>query len=339
MLRHETARHASELLSSCRPEAKLEAHVMVIVKLWGGMGNQLFQYAAGRRLAHSLGTQLKLDIGGYKHEWLRSYCLHPLNIIEDIAGPDDLRSISDISDAHRGFTTLTETRGLFNPHVLEATGNCYLVGNWQSEKYFEDIEHIIRSEYVLREELEGPSREVEEIIRGTEAVCVTVRRGDYVTVKAVSRIYGTCSLEYYRKSADFIARRCSDPHFFVFSDDPQWVRSNMRLPYRMTFVLHNYKWKHSRLENLKVFRLAARYLKTFIPCKSHEDLRLGALCKHFIIANSTFSWWGAWLGRHPEKIVCVPKHWFNEVRSTDRETMLRDQQRYEDLIPQSWHRM
>jgi len=131
-----------------------------------------------------------------------------------------------------------------------------------------------------------------------------VRRGDYLTSPAASGCHGVCPPEYYHAAVKELATRLRSPHFYVFSDDPAWVKAQLNLPHPTTFVDHN-DAEHG-----------------------YEDLRLMASCRHHIIANSTFSWWGAWLGGYPEKRVVAPQKWFRDDRVDTA-----------DLIPQGWQRI
>ena len=131
-----------------------------------------------------------------------------------------------------------------------------------------------------------------------------IRRGDYVSNPTTNKLHGTCSLEYYHNAVDIIAAKVSNPHFFIFSDDHEWARNNFKIDYPLTFVAHNNAGKN------------------------YEDMRLMSLCKHHIIANSSFSWWGAWLGSNPKKIVCAPRGWFKDKSLNTN-----------DIIPSDWSRI
>ena len=293
---------------------------MVIVRLIGGLGNQLFQYAAARRLSHVLQTTLKLDITYFETQRLRVYSLHPFNIQETFASPEELVEIKGPSRKGLARTSfrLRQKLGLryrwtviregyigpLDLRLINASGNVYLDGYWQSEKYFTDIQDIIRCEYTIMHKQDPQSKEVARMIGGTQSVSIHVRRGDYVSDSRTSRVHGTCSLEYYQECIRQIAKKVVQPHFFVFSDDPHWAAENLRLEYPITFVIHN------------------------DVTKDYEDLRLMSRCRHHIIANSSFSWWGAWLCTCPGKIVMTPKRWFKEPGRDTR-----------DLIPDSWHRI
>lgn len=292
---------------------------MVIVRLIGGMGNQMFQYAAGRRLAHVTNSILKLDFRpGGPLDTPRSYNLFPFNIEADPATPEEMAGFLGEGRARRRFFLgrllrrrqplgwpgrhVVESGFRFNPAILDLDGDVYLYGYWQSEKYFKDIGDIIRSEFTVKTGLEGQNGEMARFIRSVAgSVSVHVRRGDYISNPETYKYHGICSPEYYLSAAHKVARLSSKPHFFVFSDDIPWCRTNLRLPYPTTFVDFN------------------------DDKRNYEDLRLMGLCRHHIIANSSFSWWGAWLCENPERTVIAPARWFSDP-SID----------ISDLIPESW---
>jgi|SRR5271157_5330603 len=280
---------------------------MVTVRLFDGLGNQMFQYAVGRTIAHRRRASLALDASVFRDHKLRRYSLGVFNITEDFApgasphrgkvgdlclrfrprGFGRLRALYRRFHPLRRPNLLREKSFAFDPSVLEAPADVYLEGYWQSEKYFREIEDIIRREFSFKIEPDQQNREMAARIKGVNAVAVHVRRGDYVSDPATNEHHGTCPPEYYRQGAQLIAARVLDPHFFVFSDEPDWARSNLELGGPATFVTQNG------------------------PEKGYEDLRLMALCRHHIIANSSFSWWGAWLS-NSGGIVVAPKKWFNQ---------------------------
>jgi hypothetical protein len=297
---------------------------MIIVRLIGGLGNQMFQYATARRLAHRHDALLKLDISdlskGKNWNTPREYTLYYFNIEAEIASTSDVvdlrgESKSKIKNGLDGFfqvlgmparntRVMREKHFHFDQTILEAPDNVYLDGYWQSEKYFKDIKNILQKEFTLKNPLEGKNLDIAEEIRRANSVSLHVRRADYVTDQRTTEFHGLCGPDYYNACVDVVCRSVADPHFFVFSDDPDWVKGNIKLRFPTTFITHNE------------------------PKKGHEDLRLMCMCQHHIIANSSFSWWGSWLCPHPEKIVIAPRKWFND------ETIHTD-----DLIPDRWIRI
>lgn len=292
---------------------------MIITKLMGGLGNQMFQYAAGRRLACLHGVHLKLDLSSLGNEepgiTPRSYALAPFSINADPATDEEIARLYQPVAGRRGRffnwinpryrKTYIRSRNFpFDPAILRLPDNVSLDGYWQSEKYFEDIAALIRSDFTVRAEPEGLNREIASLVGGDNAASIHVRRGDYVTDAKTAAKHGTCTNNYFMRAVELVAARVDRPHFFVFSDDPAWVGDHFRIPYPMTVVDHNG------------------------PDQAHEDLRLMSQCRNLIIANSSFSWWAAWLNPRPDKTVIAPARWFADS-SIDTS----------DLIPGTWKRI
>ena len=267
---------------------------MIVVRLIGGLGNQFYQYAAGRRLAHKLDTELKLDISGFETYKLHKYALSPFNICENFATPDEIASLKYVR----------ENSFHFDPDILNLDDNVYLDGYWQTEKYFADIANIIRYEFSVRSPLAGMNLQLAQQIDSCQAVSLHIRRGDYVSNPVTNQVHGTCDVDYYRKCVEQLTWTVKNPHLFIFSDEPQWAVENLKLPYPTTVIDHNG------------------------PEKNYEDMRLMSQCSHHIIANSSFSWWAAWLNPRKEKKVFAPQQWF---RSNEKNT--------KDLIPKEWSRV
>lgn len=291
---------------------------MIIVKLIGGLGNQLFQYALGRHLAEIHGTELKFDITGFEEYKLHSYSLSHFNIIENFATKEEVVGFQKYKRkpgkhwflynkfiAERKY--IQQRQFHFDPRILRTGNNIYLDGDWQTEKYFKDIERIIRKEITVKTPISGKDKEVALAIAATTSVMMHIRRGDYVSDPVSNEYFGTQGLDYYKKAIAVIAEKVRDPHVFVFSDDHAWVKENIKLGVPTTYVDHNG------------------------ADKNYEDLRLMSLCKHHIIANSSFSWWGAWLSQNPDKIVIGPKRWFNNPKKKTTST--------EDVLPREWVRI
>jgi hypothetical protein len=286
---------------------------MIIVKLKGGLGNQLFQYAMARRVAHSNNTILKLDIesglGVIEGATTRYYGLHSFNITENFASAEEIGKlkkgriynllIEEFKPYHwRSY--VKERQFNFNPEILKISDNTYIEGYWQSEKYFNNIESKIRKEITLKVSMADKYRELMDSIAKTDSISIHIRRGDYITDKRSNRVIGNCPLDYYYAAVEKISLSIASPHFFVFSDDIKWAEENLKGQYPLTFV--------SDSQN-----------------NDYEELILMSKCKHQIIANSSFSWWGAWLNNNPSKIVVAPKKWFNNPYINTN-----------DLIPEPW---
>lgn len=194
----------------------------------------------------------------------------------------------------------------FHRELLDVLPPVYLHGYWQSPFYFSDVESDIRADFTFQEPLDRVNETVAKEIAAHWSVSVHVRRGDYVATQRNRAVYATCPPEYYLKAMGVMRDRHAESRFFVFSDDPAWVRETMsgKIP-GLTVVEHN--------SGRSGFR----------------DMQLMSLCRDNIIANSTFSWWGAWLNRRSDKLVVAPKKWFAEGSGLSEE----------DLIPGSWLRM
>lgn len=291
---------------------------MILAKLRGGLSNQMFQYAAARRLAHRHGSELRLDISWYANlpaeATPRTFDLHHFSIRASLASADDLIGTDGVRNAkprdlplalwrkiRPRFRFVAERHLHFDERILTLPDNVCLFGYWLSEKYFADIETVVRREFTLREPPEGENERLMAVMQATPSVSLHVRRGDYVLNPELNRIHGTCSPEYYAAAIDHVAARVPGACFFVFSDDLEWARQNLPLRHPAEYVAHN-RGRHD-----------------------HEDLRLMSNCRHHIIANSGFSWWGAWLNTRPDKIVCAPAHWFAHAPYEEK-----------DVLPPSW---
>jgi tellurite resistance-related uncharacterized protein len=189
----------------------------------------------------------------------------------------------------------------FDPAVFDHKGSVFLDGWWQSELYFRDQRELILADLTFRQPPDAVNQECLDQVRATNAVCVHVRRGDYVTDPFILKNFGICGPEYYQAAFGLIGSQVSSPTYFVFSDDPEWTRQNLPVPEPRRFISHN------------------------CQVSDWEDLRLMSACRHFVIANSTFSWRGAWLCTHSAKRVIAPKRWFAASEIAGR-----------DIIPADW---
>ena len=281
---------------------------MIIVKLIGGLGNQLFQYATARRLAETHSTILKFDVTGFEKYKLHRYSLHSFHVWEYLATQTEINLIQwNLFNRLKNKLSSsdgTEMQFDFDPKILDAPNNILLDGYWQSEKYFADITDILRREFVVKYQQDAQSEIFSDRIQSTESVSLHVRRADYVQNALTNKIHGTCDQDYYDRAIRYIAERVNHPHFFIFSDEPEWVKDNLKIGFPMTVVDCN------------------------DASRNYEDLRLMSTCKHNIIANSSFSWWGAWLNPNPDKLVITPEQWFNDKKRNTK-----------DLIPEQWVKM
>ena len=237
----------------------------------GGIGNQLFQYAAGRRLAHKLKTQLKLDVSFYERDNLRPYALNLFNVKENFATPEEISSLKKIIEPQPA---------RFVPEVLDYPDDVYLHGYWENEKYFADIADILRREFTLKNPLSAAAQRWKEKILSCEcSVSMHIRHGDFVYLK--EDVFALVPPDYYYECISRLKQQYKNFTVFVFSNGLDWCKENLRLDVPTEFV------EGEGLQDV-------------------EELYLMSVCKHNIIANSTFSWWGAWLNQNPDKKVFVP---------------------------------
>ncbi len=270
---------------------------MVIARIFGGLGNQMFIYAAASSLAARNGVPLVLDVrsGFPRDPYKRSYQLHRFNIQAQEASRWDsfespggsyrrgvlraLRSVPLIGPSY-----IRETDG-FEPELLESPISCktYLEGYWQDERYFQAFAPKLRQDFTLSAPPTPESQEIARRMAGCEAVSLHARRYDSVADPRLALAAPSLTIDFYTKAIQTLAGKVAHPHFFCFSDQPEWFRQNLKTDYPMTFVTHNQQTGND-----------------------HEDMWLMSQCRHHIIANSTFSWWGAWLGSNPAKMILAP---------------------------------
>jgi hypothetical protein len=290
---------------------------MVIVRLMGGLGNQMFQYAAARRMSLAHKMLLTLDISSFARWRDRAYALHHFDIQEAFATPEQLRQVTGPAAKGMGrlafrlrrrfrigydWTWIHErTLSPFDQRVLRPHRRVYLDGYWQSEKYFTDIADTIRREFTLDLQPDPRTQEIADQIAATESVSVHIRRGDYVADPRKTLTRSVCTPAYYRRCVALVVERLVNPHLFLFSDDPGWVAANMSFECPVTLVSGS------------------------SPHREYADLQLMSACRYHIIANSSFSWWGAWLDPRPDKLVLAPRRWMNDPRVDDR-----------DVVPAAW---
>jgi Glycosyl transferase family 11 len=317
----------------------------VVARLCGGLGNQLFQFAAGRSLAERRGAQLILDatvftlpnerrkfalepypiaakvtVDGYAYPPTRPLVIvprpaaldqRPAALVDRIVSGIGQRSgmaesaVMAVVSGFRHVTGRPAALRVFREKTFdydsafETIGaQTYIDGYWQSERYFNDVCELIRRELTLPYGPNAVNAHWLGHIQGTNSVCVHVRRGDYLLADHFSQ-HGICSADYYARAMRAIVERVENAQFFIFSDDLEWCG------------------RHIAGRNVA-------YVDANPPDAAHDELRLMSACRHHIIANSSLSWWGAWLARHERQIVIGPDPWFSAVRKTP------------DLFPDSW---
>ncbi len=286
---------------------------MLITKIQGGLGNQMFQYAFGRMLALRNHTDLKLDITLFRNYEFHLYTMDHLNIQTQVATDKEInhfrwyrprntrlgrRILNPLFADSKKY--VVEPAFTFVPAMMDVQAPCMVDGYWQSEKYFLEIEDIIRKEFTLREPLGAYAQDVaSRILAAPNAVMLHVRRGDFAHHEHMKKVHGTVSPQYYQAAMDIIKEKVPEPTYFVFSDEPEWARENIKTGYPTEFIGQG-------------------------PDKNFEDLELMRLCKHHILANSTFGWWGSWLSDHYKTgITIAPKNW--NIKLDTR-----------DLLPEHW---
>jgi hypothetical protein len=283
---------------------------MVIVKIVGGLGNQMFCYAYAKALEKK-GYKVKIDISAYKTYALHGgYQLDKYNVNLEISTQEENKNFYKndfLTKVLRkiGFDNskiLKEKSLFFDINFLDMEDNNYVSGYFQSEKYFMDIENLLLEQFAIKEEISSYGKELEKSIINLKNSCsIHVRRGDYLEGKN-SSIHGLLNLNYYKKSIDHIKNKDININFFIFSDEIDWVKEN--------FKIDNAIYVESKGEKLP-----------------HEDIYLMSLCKNNIIANSSFSWWGAWLNQDEDKVVIAPKKWFSDENMLDQS---------KDIVPDNW---
>ena len=295
----------------------------ILSRLWGGLGNQMFQYALAKQLSILNGNiPIKLDVT-YFTNYYRPYELDKLNIKAELATKDDIFYLDNgtlnkklgrliekipyirVKDfLRKPFSNVyTEKTIRFDPEVLKIKDQVYLKGYWNSYKYFDNIRKELLEDFSFKYSMNEENNKMAECISNSEnSVSLHVRRGDYLTTKgAMDMYYSPFEDGFYDRAVSFIEEKVDNPEFFLFSDEPEWVKENLKIKHKTTVVDIN------KGDN------------------SYWDMKLMSLCKHNIIANSTFSWWSAWLNQNPDKIVLAPKAWLKDKAFS-----------HDDLIPKDW---
>jgi len=287
----------------------------MIIKLTGGLGNQLFQYATAYAISTDAKLPLALDTNWYTNthtDTSRPFVLDCFMINTRIA---TTREILDAKYPHGYFSKIIRyvQYKILRQHILDFNPklaktlykNTYLDGFFQSEKYFTHHRDTLLSIFTLQEKCITPIyKDTLTKITGTEGVSLHIRRGDYISSNHTNAYHGTCALSYYENAMMYIRDYTEKPHIYIFSDDIKWVKENLQISLPHTFI--------SDTNSLT----------------APQELKLMSRCKHNIIANSTFSWWGAWLNQNPDKIVIAPKKWTNKTPDP-----------HPNIIPNTWIRM
>lgn len=294
---------------------------MILVSLFGGLGNQMFQYAAAKALSSKHGFELKLDTTILENRsrkenfTFRDFELDIFNIKESVATPKEVsRFVPDLWHSpeyvkqfykvKRLFTGTSlyreKTYFSFDKTLVNLHDNTYLYGYFQSQDYFIGQEHLIRNCFRLKKELDTHNEAFLAEMQTSNSVSVHIRRGDYE-----NSIFELLSFEnYYLPAINLIRNQITNPKFYFFTNDLEWTRNAFaELNIDKTYVTHN------------------------TGKESFKDMILMSKCKHHIIANSSFSWWGAWLNPSADKTVIAPSIWFQSGRHAHSTG---------NLIPTNW---
>lgn len=289
---------------------------MILVKVNGGFGNQLFQYCAARALEEGGRGPVIISLGNRNRNSEASGIMNRPFELDKIKSRYRGKSsiLWDCCFAFLHFIgKYTRRRGwifieadsAYDEFINKLNKNAFIEGYFQSYKYFSPQWERIKQDLVPAEAQSQAFISMEQKISSCDSVSIHIRRGDYVTSRIGAAVHGACPVEYYESAVNYISDKIADPFFFIFSDDVKWCMENIRTPRDRTCVVDINKGEDS-------------YLDVFLMAK----------CKHNIIANSTFSWWGAWINESPSKIVIAPARWFADSAM-----------RAPDLIPPEWIRL
>jgi len=293
---------------------------MIIVELVGGLANQMVIYSAAKALSEHLQVELKIDITKLNKDKKRNYALNHLNIEAKTATQKEIDRICQKSNSWfvnkikkkirkkcngNAFGIYVEPTISYDPNFFSLKDNTHIRGNFINANYFSSIEKVLRHEFQIKSPLSNKTKELIESITSGDSVSIHIRRGDYANEKKTNKIHGLIPIDYYKTAIDLINNKIKSPTFYVFSDDISWVKENLSNTQKMHFIDHT------------------------DGDTAYEDMYMMSLCKHNIIANSGFSYWGAWLNSNTEKLVISPKQWCADSKLNDRFK----------LIPEGWFKI
>lgn len=283
---------------------------MVIAHIIGGVGNQLFQYAAARRIAEQYNVPLKLDVSAFQSYTLRGFELDKFNVRFEIATETEINMLRPAGNLAKALQYLRPKRMRtyhrersysYDTSFANIGPNVYIKGYFQSEKYFSPVANLIKKEFAIKDGYIKAVHGLAEELRQPGSVAVHIRRGDYADPE-ILRVHGILPVEYYTAAIQYIRDRVSAARFYFFSNDIEWTKQNLAVD-------------------------SATYVSGFHTKDHFEDFYLMSQCNHNIVANSSYSWWTGWLNDHTDKIVIAPKNWFVEQKNNY------------DRTPDSWVRI
>lgn len=284
---------------------------MIRIKINGGLGNQLFQYATAYAMSRKLKSKMIIDIS----ESVK-YRIHPLRLTKlNCSGSfDSKESLIDNFLLHPRLIKFSskfikryyiESTLRYDENLQRLAGNKLLIGYFQSEKYFSEYRAELLQEFFPSKAFSEYQKKIKQKIESVDSLSIHIRRGDYISNSDASDVHGICNKEYFDRAITHLTGQeliSINTVIFVFSDDIPWCKENLHLPYKVVFIEGD--------------------------AKSPElDMWLMSYCKNNIISNSTFSWWGGWLNTHPSKCVIAPLKWFKTLHDS------------KDIVPEGWKRL
>lgn len=289
---------------------------MIIVKLMGGLGNQMFQHAFGRVLETNLQEKVLYDRSWFYQNFAGTtprelelnafdlslpYIKYKKPVFSGKIGRL-IKILKQAINLEPKYIKVNEETFVLDQ--IKDKNHYYFEGYWQNPQYFEGIRETILKDFSFPELKNPEDANLHDQIATCESVAVHIRRGDYINNPATNQYHGTCSIEYYKNASEHIVSRIPNAKLFLFTDDPDFVKNNFGFLSNATVVSNSIR-------------------------SDIDELNLMHLCKNFIIANSSFSWWGAWLSQNPEKIVIAPQKWFNNVEA----------EKNCKIVPENWVRI
>jgi hypothetical protein len=282
---------------------------MIVVKINGGLGNQMFQYSFGHYLAKKHNTPVKFEINTIQKNEVytsRNLDISHFNILINTSTKEDVKRFKLVkTDSFQKYERkisqylpfLNKKQFIEKPYITNLAkikffrDNCYYDGYWQAYSYLDEIRNELLKNFQLNFDLDDEANQILNDINSSNSISIHIRRGDY-KLKHNAKIYSNISKTYYNKAIEYFFKNIKNPTFYIFSDDINWVKQN--------FIGEHFKFVETKSNNPVV------------------DMHLMSLCHHNIIANSTFSWWGAWLNTNETKTVICPKNWLVNTKNNDR---------------------